>query len=82
MDIQVAAGIHPGGSRDQRQSDSPGMERPGHTCLSAQLLMAVVNESAVNTVQINVFSALCFISFGSVPRSGITGSYSGSIFNF
>lgn len=53
------------------------------------LLLAVVNNAAefTNTHSIHVDSqispqVLAFISFGSIPRSGLAGSYGISMFNF
>ena len=44
--------------------------------------MTIVNSGIVNTcVYIDLFESLVFHSFGSMPRSGIAGSYGNSMFN-
>ena len=44
--------------------------------------MTIVNSGVVNTcVYIDLFESLVFHSFGSMPRSGIAGSYGNSMFN-
>ena len=45
-------------------------------------ILSIVNNAAMNIVVCVFFLISVFIFFGYIPRSGIAGSYSSSIFNF
>ena len=45
-------------------------------------ILATVNSAAVNTGVHVSFQINVFVFFGYMPKSGITGSYSSSVFSF